>query len=118
MSAPTHEPFDPGLQPERTLLAWRRTCLALAVASAVVVRFSAEVIGPAAAVTLGLIGVVAAGAGYVRASVRYRRAHEGLVADGELPIDGLALALVTLTLLLAGAAAGVYVIGRGLERLG
>lgn len=118
MSAPSHAPFDPGLQPERTLLAWRRTCLALAVASAVVVRFSAEVIGPAAAVALGLIGVIAAGAGYVRASVRYRRAHDGLVADGELPIDGLALALVTLTLLVVGIAAALFVIGRGWARLG
>lgn len=116
MTAPPRVPFDPGLQPERTLLAWRRTCLALAVASAVVVRFAGEAIGPAAAV-LGIVGIGAAAAGYLRASLRYRHAHEGLTQSGELPIDGLALALVTVTLLLIGAGAAIYVIGTGVEDL-
>ena len=116
MTTPSRIPFDPGLQPERTLLAWRRTCLALAVASAVVVRFAGEAIGVVAAI-LGIAGVATAAAGYVRASVRYRRAHEGLTGSGELPIDGLALALVTLALLLIAAGAAAYVIGVGVQLL-
>ncbi len=67
-----------------------------------------------AAAVLGIVGVATAAAGYVRASMRYRRAHEGLTSSGELPIDGLALGLVTLTLLLIAAGAVIYVIGAGL----
>ena len=110
-------PYDPGLQTERTLLAWRRTCLALAVASAVVVRFAGESIGGVAAL-LGIAGVSAAAGSYIRASLRYRRAHDGLTRDGQLPIDGLALALMTLTLLLISVGAAVYVIGIGTQGLG
>ena len=115
MSA-SDSPFDPGLQPERTLLAWRRTCLALAVARAVVVRFAGESLGAPAAV-LGIAGVATAAAAYIRASRRYRRAHEGLTRSNELPIDGLALALMTLTLLLISAGALAYVAGVGLGRV-
>jgi uncharacterized membrane protein YidH (DUF202 family) len=109
-------PYDPGLQPERTLLAWRRTCLALVVGSAVIVRFAGESIGYAAA-AIGIAGVSTAAAGYFRAAVRYRLAHEGLTRDGQLPIDGLALAMMALTLLLIGIGAAAYVIGVGALRL-
>ena len=115
MSAPD-SPFDPGLQPDRTLLAWRRTCLALAVASAVVVRFAGESLGASAAL-LGVAGVATAAAAYIRAARRYRRAHEGLTRDSELPIDGLALALMTLTLLLICVGALSYVAGAGAGQL-
>ncbi|GAA1818214.1 DUF202 domain-containing protein [Agromyces neolithicus] len=116
MTQPSSGPFDSGLQLERTLLAWRRTCLALGLGSAVMVRFAAEALG-ATAVVLGLVGLGAAAAGYARAAVRYRRAHHGLTGSGELPIDGLALALVTVTLVLIGVGAFSYVVWSGIDRL-
>lgn len=109
-------PFDPGLQPERTLLAWRRTCLALAVASAVMVRFAGDAVGAPAAIA-GVAGIATAAGAYFRASRRYRRAHEGLHRDGELPIDGLALGLMTLTLLLLAVGAFAFVGAVGVAHL-
>ena len=109
-------PFDPGLQPERTLLAWRRTCLALAVASAVIIRFAGEAIG-VAAIILGAAGILAAGIAYVRSATRYRRAHDALTRGEDLPLDGLALALLTTTLVLIGVSALAYVVVIGAGRV-
>ena len=116
MSGPIETPFDPGLQPERTLLAWRRTCLALAVGCAVMVRFAGEAIGVWAAL-LGVVGVAASGVAYVRAAGRYRRAHDGLARDGRLPGDGSALALIAFALVVIGASAATFVVGVGVERM-
>ena len=89
----TDRPFDPGLQPERTLLSWRRTCLALGVA----------------AIAFGVVGLVMAIAAYVAAGHRYRRAHQALSTDGELPTDGAALVLMLGALVTIGTACAVYV---------
>lgn len=43
---------DPGLQPERTALAWQRSALSLAGVSAVVARLTYGVVGPLAVVVL------------------------------------------------------------------
>ena len=99
-------PFDRGLQPERTLLAWRRTALAIAVGSVFGARLALPVLG-AAAVVIGLLGAVAALAAYTAASVRYRRSHRALVA-GE-PLPGGAVPLVTLSA--AAALIGIAALG-------
>ncbi|WP_299036985.1 DUF202 domain-containing protein [uncultured Pseudokineococcus sp.] len=115
-SAPVDEIFDPGLQPERTLLAWRRTALALAVGCAAVVRFAAPVVGPVVVVA-GLVGLALCGAAYVGAAAQYRRVSGELVARGStghgvLTSPGAACAALTTALLLVGAGALAFVVAR------
>lgn len=103
-------PFDPGLQPERTLLAWKRTCLALGLSAVVAVRFAAETLGPFVTV-LGAVGIAAALASYLASAHRYRTAQAALKDTGRIPVDGAALGLLTVTLLVTGSAAAVYLLG-------
>ena len=75
--APSEEgPFDPGLQPERTELAWRRTALAIAIGSVVSLRIFPLVL-PAAAAGWGLVpgavGVIAACGLWIAARRRQRQ---------------------------------------------
>lgn len=97
-------PFDPGLQIERTLLAWRRTCLALAIGNLFTIRYLTEAVGSWAAV-LGVLGVGSAGIAWVIATIRYRRIHVSLVHDDPLASDGKVVALVAASILAACIAA-------------
>lgn len=101
--------FDTGLQAERTLLSWRRTCLALGVASAGVIRFTATEFG-VAGVAVGSLGVALAAGALLAAPLGYRRAHDELTSERPLSTSGLALALMTATLLLLGLVCMAYVI--------
>lgn len=82
---------DPGLQPERTVLAWRRTTLALAVATLIIGRLTFTQLGLSVIVpTL----VALAGAGWAvvvtarRRGVTHSRELEftTLLPDGRLPL--------------------------------
>jgi uncharacterized membrane protein YidH (DUF202 family) len=103
------EPFAPGLQPERTLLAWRRTCLAFAVVTVVATRFTVDRLGPAA-VALGILGSGLAGVTYAVVSIRYRRIHESLAASGVTGQGALPLALAFAAALVLGLACAAYLV--------
>lgn len=107
------EPFDPGLQPERTLLAWQRTVLALGVGCAVAMRLTAPYLG-VPAVVAGITGLVLATIAYLGVRFRYRRTHAALTGSATLhsvsawPLVALAGSALTLGLIAALA------VGRGL----
>lgn len=89
-------PFDPGLQPERTELAWRRTALAVCVGSIVAMRLLPVALGHGIWVLAGVIGLVAAGGFWVAARLRYRTVHHALVSHPSrprLPGTGIIFAL-------------------------
>ncbi|KHK95499.1 hypothetical protein LK09_19195 [Microbacterium mangrovi] len=93
---PHAEVFDAGLQPERTLLAWRRTCLSIAAGFVATIKYFTDAIG-AWAIALGVVGLGLAGMAWFVCTLRYRRVHRGLVNRGALTSGG------TLPLLVAGA---------------
>lgn len=100
--------FDEGLQPERTLLAWRRTCLSFAIASILLARYALERFG-FLAVILGLAAAGLSVAAYVMTSAAYRRVHESLLRDGRTGRGGLPFLLATLGALTVGASAAVCI---------
>lgn len=91
--------FDPGLQPERTALAWRRTCLAFLVLSAASFRVLPErlgaggYVGSSVAVVLSSLLLCAVHARY-RWHSRQSTSPERPVAGGALPATAVALAIV------------------------
>lgn len=109
--------FDPGLQPERTLLAWRRTCLAFGVANVVALRFTVEAGGVAAAF-VALAGTGLAAIAYVAAAVGYRRAHASLHRDETLDRDARPMAAATAAALVFGLATAGYVAFGAMRALG
>ncbi|MCZ9884935.1 DUF202 domain-containing protein [Arthrobacter sp. B2a2-09] len=95
--------FDPGLQPERTALAWRRTGLALLVASLASAKVLPSVVGPWS-VLIGTGGVLGAIALLFRAQRRYRRLHRMLAAGGtpESVANGRLVATIALSVVIVG----------------
>lgn len=106
------QPFDPGLQPERTNLAWRRTALALVVAAIVGIRAIPSILGAWAIVPAGTGLLLALGI-FVASHQRYKVHHHRLTsADSDriaLPGGGV-LALVAITTLGGGLAALVVAV--------
>jgi putative membrane protein len=85
--------FDPGLQPERTTLAWRRTVLSLAVGAVVSFRLLPPVLG-LWGLAVGVAGLLLSTATWILADRRARRVREALLrSSGPLPGGGLPLLL-------------------------
>ncbi len=105
MSTP---PWDPGLQNERTGLAWQRTMLAGLVCSLLVARLLVEISLVVAAVT-GLAALLAtAGLGWI-ALRRFRSHAEALHA--ERPIgDGRPQAAISVVVALTAAGALLFAV--------
>lgn len=75
--------FDPGLQPERTELAWRRTALTVGVGSLVTLRLLPAVLGHAAWSLVGVAGLLFSATLWLVARIRYRAVNAALARDGD-----------------------------------
>ncbi|NNG20367.1 DUF202 domain-containing protein [Naumannella sp. ID2617S] len=96
---------DPGLQPERTNLAWSRTGMALVLVGLLHLRFVGH-FGPVVLPVLGIVGVVALVTS-MTGRRRYRRRVRGIreeslqpAARSVLLLGGSVLLLGTCTLLI------------------
>ena len=103
-----HGVYDPGLQPERTLLAWRRTCLSFAIASLIGARYTLDVFG-LFAIGFGVFGSALAAAAYFAAARGYQRAQRTLHESHSSGTSGAPVLLATLAALLVGAACAVFI---------
>lgn len=113
----TDRPFDPGLQPERTELAWRRTNLSIAIGSLVALRLLPEVFGSVFWVVPGVTGLIGAGVMWVLARRRYRTVHTTTTTHGDhAQLPGGALMLMISAFVLVGGLFGlvtVLIVGIG-----
>ena len=90
--------FDPGLQPERTALAWRRTTLTLAVGAVVSFRLLPPVLG-VWSIAVGIAGLLVSAAIWILASRRARRVQTALLTSSDqLPGGGLSLFLAVIVI--------------------
>jgi uncharacterized membrane protein YidH (DUF202 family) len=99
-------PFDPGLQPERTELAWRRTALAIAIGSVVSLRIFPLLVPADAAAwgfAPGVIGIGAACTFWVAARRRQLQTTAALqsspapeASSAAMPGGGMLLAFTML----------------------
>ncbi|MCS3842368.1 DUF202 domain-containing protein [Microbacterium sp. AK031] len=107
-------PFDPGLQPERTELAWRRTALAIGLGSLVTLRLLPAALGSPWWVLVGVLGLLVAVTLWVAGRRRMQYVNAVLASHGDRgrmpgagPLAALALfvfataALATAVVLLA-----------------
>lgn len=101
-------PWDPGVQNERTRLAWQRTTLSVLAGNLIIARLVSTgslvlglTIGAAAAVVTGFLGYLS-----IR---RYRRANAQLHARSPIG-DGWQNLLVVVLVLLSGVGGLTYVL--------
>lgn len=102
--------WDPGLQPERTALAWRRYCLAALALGLLMPRVVWPVLGPWS-LPAAAFAVITTLVIFQRTLRRYRRVHQTLITspdpvlpDGRTPLLAVVVHLV-LGILALGALA-------------
>ena len=101
-------PWDPGLQVERTGLAWQRTLLSGLACSLAVARLLA-LVSWTAAVVAGVLAVAGTTALGVVARDRFRR-NDAAVRQERPLADGRAPLLLTLLVVLTAVAAAAFVL--------
>lgn len=101
-------PWDPGLQNERTHLAWVRTTLALLAGTLLLARVAA---GTSAALSsaMDVLGLLAGATGWVLAAARFRHTQDALYGRRRMPGGALPLVVVAQFLIL-GIGATAYVL--------
>lgn len=103
--------FDPGLQPERTELAWRRTSLAIGVGSLVALRLLPAALNETAAAFVGLAGLLAAAFVFLASRQRARAVNAVLLQAGDrAPLPGGALLSALALLVMLTGAAGLWLV--------
>ena len=113
MTVGSERVFDPGLQPERTALAWRRTALALAGGSVVVMRILPPAIGGAGLV-FGFAGLLCALIVLVGSHRRYRHHHRVLTSTAPVRLrSGWPVLGLTAATILVGTLCLLFVLVRG-----
>jgi uncharacterized membrane protein YidH (DUF202 family) len=102
------QPWDSGLQSERTKLAWQRTALSTLAFSLVVTRLIAFHSWPLAAAVAALAGIAALAVA-VSSTGRYRRANRALHGSTALP-DARSFGTLCALAVIAGVGALAYLI--------
>lgn len=113
--------FDTGLQPERTELAWRRTCLAFGIGSLIAMRLVPAAFGDAWWTLLGAAGLAVSGILWLYARCRYRVINERLHRDGDrarMPSAAPLFALLCIVLATALLCLGVVLVAAMSGRTG
>ena len=100
--------FDPGLQPERTALAWRRTALTIAVGAVVSFRLLPPVLG-LWSIGVGVAGLLLSAATWILAGRRVRRVQQALLSSSR-PLPGGGLPLLLTIIVTSCAALGLIYI--------
>ncbi|MFB7250107.1 DUF202 domain-containing protein [Microbacterium sp. NPDC056234] len=104
--------YDPGLQPERTQLAWRRTALSIAVVSLIAARALPLILGSGVWVIPGVVGVAASAVLWVASARRAGAVDRALspVPHPDRMPDGRLIAVVVVFTIAAGLLALVVLL--------
>ena len=101
--------FDPGQQPERTLMSWQRTTLALMTGIAAAVHYVAPGLGGAPAIFGGVTVIALAIVAYPGAHKRYAQGTRELLESSALrTVSAWPLLLLAAACLAGGVIAVVF----------